>query len=86
MQFYLNGYNPGDPDIQAAAPGAEARPAALPDTTDVLIVGAGPAGMLLAAQFGLPRHHDTHRRSSRGSSVKRTGSPAARSRCSTPSA
>ena len=51
MQFYLNGYNPGDPDIQAAAPGAEARPAALPDTTDVLIVGAGPAGMLLAAQF-----------------------------------
>ena len=44
MQFYLNGYNPGDPDIQAAAPGAEARPAALPDTTDVLIVGAGPAG------------------------------------------
>ena len=51
MQFYLNGYNPGDPDIQAAAPGAEARPAALPDTTDVLIVGAGPAGMLLAAQL-----------------------------------
>ena len=51
MQFYLNGYNPGDPDIQAAAPGAETRPAALPDTTDVLIVGAGPAGMLLAAQL-----------------------------------
>ena len=51
MQFYLNGYNPGDPDIQAAVPGAEARPAALPDTTDVLIVGAGPAGMLLAAQL-----------------------------------
>src|SRR5271168_1238222 len=51
MQFYLNGYNPGDPDIQAAAPGAEARPAALPDITDVLIVGAGPAGMLLAAQL-----------------------------------
>jgi phenol 2-monooxygenase (NADPH) len=51
MQFYLNGYNPGDPDIQAPAPGAEARPAALPDTADVLIVGAGPAGMLLAAQL-----------------------------------
>jgi phenol 2-monooxygenase len=51
MQFYLNGYNPGDPDIQAAALGAEARPAALPDTTDVLIVGTGPAGMLLAAQL-----------------------------------
>ena len=51
MQFYLNGYSPGDPDIQAAAPGAEARPADLPDTTDVLIVGTGPAGMLLAAQL-----------------------------------
>lgn len=51
MQFYLNGYTPGDPDIQAAAPGAVARPAALPDTTDVLIVGTGPSGMLLAAQL-----------------------------------
>jgi phenol 2-monooxygenase len=51
LQFYLDGYNPGDPDIQAAAPGAEARSAGLPDTTDVLIVGTGPAGMLLAAQL-----------------------------------
>ena len=50
MQFYLDGYNPGDPDIQAAAPGG-ARPADLPDTMDVLIVGTGPAGMLLAAQL-----------------------------------
>ena len=23
MQFYLNGYQPGDPDILAAAPGAD---------------------------------------------------------------
>ena len=51
MQFYLNGYKPGDPDLQIAAPGAEARSAALPDTADVVIVGAGPAGMLLAAQL-----------------------------------
>ncbi len=51
MQFYLNGYTPGDPDIQPAAPGAEVRSATLPDTTDVLIVGTGPAGMLLAAQL-----------------------------------
>jgi len=50
MQFYHNGYTPGDPDIQAVAPGADAR-AALPDTMDVLIVGTGPAGMLLAAQL-----------------------------------
>ena len=51
MQFYLNGYEPGDPDIQAAASGAGARPEAVPDTVDVLIVGTGPAGMLLAAQL-----------------------------------
>lgn len=51
MQFYLDGYVPGDPDIMQAAPGADQRPTDLPDTTDVLIVGAGPAGMLLAAQL-----------------------------------
>jgi phenol 2-monooxygenase (NADPH) len=51
MQFYLNGYTPGDPDICAAAPGAEQRPAALPETADVLIIGSGPAGTLLAAQL-----------------------------------
>ncbi|ACL58159.1 FAD-binding monooxygenase [Methylobacterium nodulans] len=51
MQFYLDGYNPGDPDILAAAPGAANQPAGLPETVDVLIVGAGPAGMLLAAQL-----------------------------------
>ena len=48
MQFYLNGYAPGDPDI---APEAQAHPATLPETTDVLVVGTGPAGMLLAAQL-----------------------------------
>lgn len=51
MQFYLNGYTPGDPDICAAAPGAEKRPAGLPDAVDVLIIGSGPAGTLLAAQL-----------------------------------
>ena len=51
MQFYLNGYGPGDPDIQRAAPGAEQRGSTLPDTVDVLIVGSGPAGTLLAAQL-----------------------------------
>ncbi|AWN45863.1 3-hydroxybenzoate 4-monooxygenase [Methylobacterium terrae] len=53
MQFYLNGYAPGDPDIQAAAPGLEAGPGPLPETVDVLIVGTGPAGMLLAAQLSV---------------------------------
>ncbi len=51
MQFYLDGYAPGDPDIHAPAPGVAARPPGLPDTMDVLIVGTGPAGMLLAAQL-----------------------------------
>ena len=40
MQFYLDGYRPGDPDVLPAAPGAEARGAALPDEVDVLIVGS----------------------------------------------
>jgi len=51
MQFYLNGYQPGDPDILAAEPGATKGTAGLPDTVDVLIVGSGPAGTLLAAQL-----------------------------------
>lgn len=51
MQFYLDGYAPGDPDILPAGYGAENRQAGLPDATDILIVGAGPAGMLLAAQL-----------------------------------
>ncbi len=51
MQFYLNGYTSGDPELSAAAPGAGARAADMPDTVDVLIVGSGPAGTLLAAQL-----------------------------------
>ncbi|HTS24212.1 MAG TPA: FAD-binding monooxygenase [Casimicrobiaceae bacterium] len=51
MQFYLNGYKPGDPHILAAAPCAEKRSAGLPDTVDVVIVGSGPAGTVLAAQL-----------------------------------
>ena len=51
MQFYLNGYTPGDPDIHAAAPGAEMRSAGLPEAVDVLVIGSGPAGTLLAAQL-----------------------------------
>ncbi|MFM9927739.1 FAD-binding monooxygenase [Variovorax sp. H27-G14] len=42
MQFYLNGYAPGDPDVRGEK---------LPETVDVLIVGSGPAGVLLAAQL-----------------------------------
>jgi phenol 2-monooxygenase (NADPH) len=51
MQFYLDGYAPGDPDIRPAAPGAAQRRTGLPDAVDVLIVGSGPAGAVLAAQL-----------------------------------
>ena len=51
MQFYLNGSNPGDPDILAAAPDVESRSRDFPDAVDVLIVGNGPAGTVLAAQL-----------------------------------
>jgi phenol 2-monooxygenase (NADPH) len=48
VQFYLNGYRPGDPRVQDAR---ESAPAGLPGEVDVLIVGAGPAGLVLAAQL-----------------------------------
>ncbi|GAB3603996.1 FAD-dependent monooxygenase [Microbacterium aureliae] len=51
MQFHHHGYVSGDPTVLPAAGTGIDRPADLPDTVDVLIVGSGPAGMLLAAQL-----------------------------------
>ncbi|HYB29699.1 MAG TPA: FAD-binding monooxygenase [Solirubrobacteraceae bacterium] len=51
MQFYLNGYEPGDPMIEHPHPAVAERPAGLPEEVDVLIVGCGPAGLVLAAQM-----------------------------------
>ncbi len=53
MQYYLDGFRSGDPDVKPAAPGRrEYSPdAALPDKVDVLIAGTGPAGLCLAAQL-----------------------------------
>lgn len=51
MQFHHHGYVSGDPRVQPAAGRGLNRPTELPDETDVLIVGSGPAGMLLAAQL-----------------------------------
>jgi phenol 2-monooxygenase len=51
MQFYLNGYRFGDPDLLPAASGAMVSGEALPDEVDVLIVGCGPAGLVLGAQL-----------------------------------
>ena len=53
MQFHLNGFLPGDPEIadpaeRILASGASGR---VPDEVDVLIVGCGPAGLTLAAQL-----------------------------------
>ncbi|GAA1804059.1 FAD-binding monooxygenase [Agromyces neolithicus] len=51
MQFHHHGYVSGDPRILPASGTGLDRPADLPDQIDVLIVGSGPAGMLLAAQM-----------------------------------
>lgn len=51
MQFHHHGYVSTDPRIQPAAGIGLDRPDDLPDELDLLIVGAGPAGMLLAAQM-----------------------------------
>jgi phenol 2-monooxygenase (NADPH) len=53
MQFHLNGFEPGDPDIfdrseRYPASGAQGS---VPQEVDVLIVGSGPAGLTLAAQL-----------------------------------
>jgi phenol 2-monooxygenase len=53
MQFHLNGFEPGDPEIferpeRYPASGAQGR---VPEEVDVLIVGCGPAGLTLAAQL-----------------------------------
>ena len=50
MQFHLNGFRPGDPDVfESTRPAL--RTDALPEDVDVLIVGCGPAGLTLAAQL-----------------------------------
>ncbi|MCC0020140.1 MAG: FAD-dependent monooxygenase [Nitratireductor sp.] len=53
MQYYLNGFRPGDPDLHEAAQCRREtggyRP--LPEKVDVLIAGCGPAGLCLAAQM-----------------------------------
>lgn len=49
MQFHHHGYVSGDPRVLPAQVAERADD--LPDEVDVLIVGSGPAGMLLAAQM-----------------------------------
>src|SRR6478736_2147065 len=51
MQFHHHGYVSGEPRVLPASGIGLDRPEELPDEMDVLIVGSGPAGMLLAAQM-----------------------------------
>ena len=53
MQFHLDGFNAGDPRVQAPSESAKTNPQtdSLPEQVDVLIVGCGPAGLTLAAQL-----------------------------------
>ncbi len=60
MQFHHNGYVSADPRVQPAAGTGLSRPEQLPDEMDVLIVGAGPAGIITAAQ--LSAFPDVHTR------------------------
>lgn len=51
MQYHLDGFRAGDPEVHEAARGRGAGQGALPQTVDVLVVGTGPAGLTLAAQL-----------------------------------
>ncbi len=53
MQFHLNGFEPGDPEVSGAAQplAASGCSGMVPEEVDVLIVGCGPAGLTLAAQL-----------------------------------
>ncbi|MCW5636779.1 MAG: FAD-dependent monooxygenase [Rubrivivax sp.] len=56
MQYHLDGFRPGDPDVRPPAAGHRCAGDPLPQTVDVLIAGAGPAGLCLAAQLArVPR-------------------------------
>ena len=60
MQFHHRGYVTCDPRVLPAAGIGLDGPAELPDEMDVLIVGTGPAGMLLGAQLSM--YPDVHTR------------------------
>ncbi|MDQ0314767.1 FAD-binding monooxygenase [Amorphus orientalis] len=59
MQFHLNGFRTGDPDLAEPARQISGQASGLPEEVDVLIVGCGPAGLTLAAQLSRFGHINT---------------------------
>src|SRR5215813_4037765 len=55
MQFHLNGFRPGNPEISEPSElyTASFKSDSLPSEVDVLIIGCGPAGLTLAAQLAV---------------------------------
>ncbi len=51
MQFHLNGFRAGNPEISDPSEKTSSNSDRLPEQVDVLIVGCGPAGLTLAAQL-----------------------------------
>ena len=51
MQFHLNGFKSRDPEVHEASPHALPPGDSVPQQVDVLVVGAGPAGLTMAAQM-----------------------------------
>jgi phenol 2-monooxygenase len=51
VQFHLNGFRPGAPDVAEPSQRHQVQANSVPDEVDVLIVGCGPAGLTLAAQL-----------------------------------
>ena len=66
MQFHVSGYQTKDPLTMPAEGVGIDRPAELPETMDVLIVGSGPAGSITAAQLSRFPHVNTRMIEQRG--------------------
>jgi phenol 2-monooxygenase len=58
VQFHENGFQVGDPTVRPADASTN-KPQQLADAVDVLIVGCGPAGLVLAAQLAAFPHIST---------------------------
>ncbi len=92
MQFHLNGFKAGDPEISEPAERYDGPRSSghLPAEVDVLIIGCGPAGLTLGGAAGsLSGHRHPDRRAEVRSAAARPGRRdrlAARWRCSRPSA